>query len=494
MNSNLFVFHSSLITMLLTQTLFCQPLQSQLNTIFDNNQLMGMSVYVFDGDNEATYNYGLRNLNQNLPIDNATKYRVASISKSFTALGLMKLYDQGFFALDDNISTYLGYNVNNPNFSNVPITFRMLLSHTSSLQDGSGYGAFLAATYNQSAIPDISALLTQGGSYSTANMFRTEMPGTYFNYSNINFGLIGTLIEKISNQRFDIYMKNEILIPLNITGSYNIQDLPEIANLATLYRNVSGWTPQFDNYNGIMPTTPNLESYEVGSNGLYFSPQGGLRISASEIGTFLKFIRENGATVPGLISQPTLTAMKTVTWTDNGANGDDYYGLFNKWSLGLHYANTGSADLVCDSNTFGNFIGHTGEAYGLISDAFYSENENVGFVVITNGSFSGYQSNASSFYAVEDQVFSALCSYFNSQLNTQNVKENEVQFINPVTNGKIEMHCNFEIDNVILADLKGVVLLQQKSSSIDVSAVQTGIYILKIFGKDFTITKKIMIN
>lgn len=483
----------ALFSLLFSVTVFGQ-LQSNLNTVFSNNQLMGMSVYVFNGTNENTYNYGLRNLSQNLLVNTATKYRIASVSKSVTALGLMKLFDQGLFGLDDSISTYLGYNVVNPNFPTVPITFRMLLSHTSSLQDGSGYNNFLTATYSQTSIPNISSVLTQGGSFYTSNMFRTEAPGSYFAYSNINYGLIGTLIEIISNQRFDVYMKNQILIPLGITGSYNIQDLTNIGNLATLYRNVSGWTPQFDNYNGIMPTAPNLTNYSNGTNGLYFSPQGGLRVSASEVGIILKFIRNNGVSNIGLVSAATLNLMKTIQWTDSGTNGDDYFGLFNKWSLGLHHANTNSNDAICNQNMYGNFIGHTGEAYGLISDAFYSANENVGFVFITNGRFNGYQTGPTSFYTVEDAVFAVLCSYFSSLLKVEDFSKEEVLFINPVKNGTLILKSSFEIKSIEIIDVKGALLVHKFQTTIDVSHLQKGVYFVKIMGETNIVCKKLIIE
>jgi hypothetical protein len=134
-------FYKNLCRYTLFSVLFCvhafgQNLQSNLNTVFTNNQLMGMSVYVFDDMNENTYSYGLRNLSQNLPINAATKYRIASVSKTVTALGLMKLFDHGLFGLDDSISTYLGYNVVNPIFRQfqllleccfrTPVVFKMV--------------------------------------------------------------------------------------------------------------------------------------------------------------------------------------------------------------------------------------------------------------------------------------------------------------------------------------------------------------------------------
>jgi len=112
----------------------------------------------------------------------------------------------------------------------------MLLSHQSSIVQGSKYDKFLADTYNLDPVPSVDQLLTPGGLYYSANIWLNKKPGSYFAYSNTNYGLLGTLIEALTNQRFDIYMRNNILGPLNITGSYNLNDLGDIADLAVIYR------------------------------------------------------------------------------------------------------------------------------------------------------------------------------------------------------------------------------------------------------------------
>jgi len=104
----------------------------------------------------------------------------------------------------------------------------MLLTHTSTLNDGSTYSAFLNASYNQMPPPNISEILVEGGDYFNNNMFLNQVPGQYFQYANINYGLIATLIEAISEIRFDLYMKQLLFDPLDIDGSFNIQDLQNI--------------------------------------------------------------------------------------------------------------------------------------------------------------------------------------------------------------------------------------------------------------------------
>ena len=486
-----------------------QTLKSKLQTIFNENDLMGMSVYAFSGTNEVTHNFGKRDINKNLLVDNNTKYRIASVSKSFTALGLMKLFDKKKFLLDDDISTYLGYTVRNPRFPNSKITFRMLLSHTSSLQDGAGYNPF-TATLSQNPIPNIKNLILPTGNAYSSSMWRTETPGNYFVYSNLNYGLIATLIEKISNVRFDIYMKNEILLPLGITGSYNVRDISPIVNVATIYRKPGSWVPQVDDFNGNHPVIPaNLTGYVPGTNGLSFGPQGSLRISVGEVGKFLKFIRSNGLTVPQLISENTIKAMKTAQWTSNGSNGQTLGGIFNKYGLGLHFSNTIQNDFICNKQTLGDFIGHPGEAYGLISDAYFSVKDDKGFVFATNGVGVGIAFGSNAYYSLENKVFDALCSYFSqtSSSRISDVEDSDVEdleskiilFPNPSNNFFTVKRQNSNLLYYELVNSFGKIVIQRTLESknnfqINTENLYSGIYTLKIQENNQVYYKKIIVN
>jgi CubicO group peptidase (beta-lactamase class C family) len=395
---------------LLYSSMLAQNMEKNLQKIVKENQLMGLTVYTFFGENKKIYNIGFRNDTQKLPITNDTKFRIASISKAFTALGLMKLYDRKLFKLDDDISNYLGFKIENPNYPNIPITFRMLLSHTSSLQDGTGYDAFLESTYNQTPIPNINSILTPTGASYSIDMWLHNEPGTFFTYCNLNFGLIGTLIEKISNQRFDIYMKNEILRPLGITATYNLDDLPNIENLGTIYRSENNaWKPNKDDFKGLKSTITDLSNYILGNNAVFFAPQGGLRASASDIGKFLKFLKSDGKTTK-ILSAKSIQLMKTNQWTFVENNGDNYNGFFKQYALGLHQTNLNTSDIIYNPEFFGQFIGHAGDAYGLISDAYFSEKEDFGFVIITNGCFIPFKKGkSSSFYKFEEEIFKLVC-------------------------------------------------------------------------------------
>lgn len=479
---------SLLVLFFVLTSFYSQTLEEDIQQVFTDFLLMGMSVWVEKNGEAQSFHFGLKDFTRNLEMDEETKYRIASISKTVTALGLLKLYDAGLFDLDDPINEYLDFSIVNPSFPGTDITFRMLLSHTSSIQDGTGHNGFLNATFSQNPIPGMEGLLTPGGAYYTTNMYRSETPGSYFAYSNLNYGVIATLIEAISNERFDVYMKNEILEPLGITGSYNIQDINTMDDIAVLYRNQGGWNPQFDNYQGVMPSPPfNLPSLVLGTNGLFFSPQGGLRASANELGTLLQFIKTDGASHPGIISQPTLQEVKSIQWDFNGSNGDNYFDLFNRWGMGVHHANLTKDDQICLNSGWGSFIGHPGEAYGLISDAYFSEDGAVAFSFLTNGSFLGYQfGKTSSYYTLEEALFAVLCAYFNVPLSLNEIALEKITvFPNPVSDVmQLEGFSEFPLQ-VFLYDHKGNLLLDcrvedESSVTIDLKEMASGIYFITV--------------
>jgi len=218
-----------------------QSLATQFNTISANNDMMGGSLIVFcENGIIENLSIGKSDFSRNINTTTDTKYRIASVSKTITAIAIMQLVEQNLLDLDVDISPILGYSVQNPNHPSLPITTRMLLSHTSSIIDGSTYSSFLAATVNNNPIPNLSEILTPSGAYYTAGQFNNTLPGSYFNYSNINYVILGTIIEKASNLRFDVYCKQNISDPLGIDASFNVNDLTDIDELAVIYRKISG--------------------------------------------------------------------------------------------------------------------------------------------------------------------------------------------------------------------------------------------------------------
>ena len=392
-----------------------QQLENEILDIKDKYELTGGTVVLFDKNKiTSLVNFGNANLEKNISVNNETQFRVASISKTITAIAFMQLVEQNKITLDADISKLLGFKCVNPYHPDIAITPRMLLSHTSTLTDDpNAYDSFLTATYENNPVPNLASLVTDSGNYYSKNLFLNQKPGSYFNYCNLNYGIIGTIIEKISGLRFDAYCAEFIFKPLGINATFNVNKITNINNLATLYRKIDNvWTPQTDNFNGIPPVFENINNYVVGTNAIRFAPQGGLRISATDLSKiFSIFLNEGKYQKYPIISKSSFKAMTSSQWKYDGTNGDNANGLFRNWGLGIHLStNTKGNDEIFSGNV--NLFGHSGDAYGLVSDAFVDIKKGIGFVFITNGSGKPYApSDSSSFYAIEKDVFNLIEPY-----------------------------------------------------------------------------------
>lgn len=402
-----------------TNIIKAQQLENNIKSIKEKYELAGGTVVLFN-KNKITnvVNFGFANLETDNPIKNTTLFRVASISKTITTIAFMQLVEQKKISLDDNISKILSYEIINPFYPEVTITPRMLLSHTSCLTDDpKTYDSFLSAAYEQNPVPNLSELINSKGKYYSNALFLNQKPGLYFNYCNLNYGIIGTLIEKISGERFDDYCQKYIFTPLGINASYNVSKIADINQLGTIYRKIDGnWTPQCDFYNAQNKVPENIDNYIPGTNAIRFAPQGGLRISGSDLAkVFMLFLNDGKYLTRQIISKTSIASMTSSQWKYNGTNGDNYNGLFRNWGLGIQLiTNTKDNDQIFSGDA--SLFGHSGDAYGLVSDAFIDVKKGTGFVFITNGSGTGYaNSDCSSFYAVEKEVFDAIEKQFKKQ-------------------------------------------------------------------------------
>lgn len=321
-----------------------------------------------------------------LPATSSTLYRIASVSKLMTTLGLIRLVEAGKFDLDADVSAYLGFTLRNPHFPGRAITLRHLLTHTSSLRDEAGY-SFPAGT-------SLRSVLVPG---APATYAKEAGPGDWFTYCNLGWGLIGTMMERATGERFDRLMRRLLLDPLGLDAGYNPTELPPaaLANLATLYRkrtidtevwNADGpWIAQADDVRP-PPPPPGLANYVIGENATPFSPTGGLRISARGLGVVMRMLMDGGVHERQRILQAaTLERMFARQWTANGSNGDSMNGFFNAWGLGnAQFPDQPGMRLVEGFDA----VGHLGDAYGLRSVFAFDRKRRNGLVVLVGGTSS----------------------------------------------------------------------------------------------------------
>ena len=135
----------------------------------------------------------------------------------------MKLVDADALNLDRDVSDYLSWNLRNPNYPQEIITVRQLLSHTSSLRDGDRYFIAYGEGKLETFIPT-SNFWDDGVHFASG---ANKAPGHYFVYSNLNFGVLGEVIEQVSGRRFDFYMEEAVLKPMSLTARFNPCEIPK---------------------------------------------------------------------------------------------------------------------------------------------------------------------------------------------------------------------------------------------------------------------------
>ncbi len=317
------------------------------------------------------------------------KYFTASISKLFTAVAIWQLDEKGLLKVTDEASKYLNFNLTNKNFPETPITIEMLLSHTSSIRE---YGHSPEIPYNH----HISEFFINGSElYNNGSYSEINGPG-YFEYGNIDYCLLGTIIENVTNQRFDLYMIDNVLTPLNITGSFNIYEMPieTLDEVGTLYSKLTNgnydingnWTPMIDDFSDGYPEA-NYSEYVIGTNGALFGPMGHLRISLTELTHLVYMFLNNGTYNNETILKPeTVEKMFKIIWKydETKNNGNNLFGYFYAFTRGLTtITNIGKNRLHKTKNL--NFSGRTGLANGLFGGLFVDRAKGYGVVYRGNG-------------------------------------------------------------------------------------------------------------
>ncbi len=466
-------------------------LSNRFNQISGQYDAVGASYCLVYNQQIYNFNYGWKDYDRELRIDSDTKFRIASISKVITAIAAMKLVEEGLLELDSDISNYLGYDLRNPNYPNNIITLRHLLTHTSGLRDSNAYSNFLTASYAQSP-PAISELLLVSGDYYNSSIWTTYYaPGNQagWDYSNLSAGIVATIVEIMAEEHFSTFCEENIFAPLEIEACWNnFSALSDIDDLAVLYRFVGGIpSPQADNYQGLYPSEVDLEEIPLGWNGLIYAPQGGLRISTSDLAKIFLMLKNRGSyDEVEILSQTTISDMEELNWSGSGLGG-----FFTEMGLQLQR----SYDLF-DNELF---YGHAGEAYGLISDAYYNIGRDIVIIFLTNGANFSY---GDVFYDYEEAIFSATKEWLDALSNENNAIALEKISIYPNVinslNEKITIKADNTIKSISLYNLKGQLVNKQISSAKDFSFSNTnlssGFYILKIKTAGESVHKKLIIQ
>ncbi|WP_439546003.1 serine hydrolase domain-containing protein [Sandarakinorhabdus sp.] len=319
--------------------------------------------------------HGMAEIGADRPLTPDSVVRVASISKLVVAIAVWRLVEQGRLDPDADVSAVLGWRLRHPAHPDTKVTLRQLLSHTSGIVDGPGY-SFPLEDRLQDRV--------------TAAHWGPGAPGGRFEYANLNYGIIASVMEKATGERFDRLMTRLVLAPLKIDAGYNWQGASDdaVRRAAVLYRKgqdekawdtAGPWVAQVDDLHGQRSACPvssrisggagcDLAAYRLGANGTMFSPQGGLRISLNDLARIGQLLLRGGE-IGGvrLLKPATVKAMFTPVWQAGGAvPGDDYQGQMLCYGAGPQCL-SGRAGASDQPVAGAAWWGHLGEAYGLLA-------------------------------------------------------------------------------------------------------------------------------
>ncbi len=165
---------------------------------------------VADGRLVAVHGLGVQDVATKTPVNADSLFRIASMSKAFTALAILKLRDEGKLSLDAPAETYVPElkNWKYPTSDSPRITVRNLLTHSAGFVEDNPWGD------RQQVMPEaeFTALLNSGVDFARA-------PGLAMEYSNLGYAILGRIVSNVSGLRYEDYIQRELMAPLGMTST-----------------------------------------------------------------------------------------------------------------------------------------------------------------------------------------------------------------------------------------------------------------------------------
>jgi CubicO group peptidase (beta-lactamase class C family) len=412
--------------------------------------------------------YGLADIENAIPVENSTVFMLASVSKLFTGTAAMQLAENNQIQLDDDVNQYLPWTLQIPGFPASSVTFRQLMTHTSSIRDNH------AAMLTYYGYPDPSITLNDcmqryfepgGSDYSPTTNFLPNAPGSVYEYSNMATALIGYLVQLASGMPFDQYCSQNIFSKLCMDKtSWFFADF-DSAHVARPY--------QFSGGNYIPYVHYGYADY----------PNGQLRSNVKDLANFMIAYLNGGAFgTNSILSASSISQM----WTAQIPSLDSTQGL--NWYKEVIYHSSGTTMLW----------GHNGGGEGVSTEMYLDPVNKIGICVLTNG-----EGNA--MYIIDELYDNALtlnpATGFIPDCITLSISdvipttENEkliTVYPNP-TNGLVHIEIpNQTIQSIKVYDLQGQLIKETTECQFDLSNFSNGTYFIKAQTKQGNYTHKLI--
>lgn len=323
---------------------------AQVLAVLRAHRCLGASLCLFNAQGVTeSYCFGWAH-GPDVPVRRDTVFRAASVSKFITALGAMKLIEQGRLSLDADVNGYLPFSLRHPAAPGTPITLRMLMTHTAGLHDGDAYNRGIA---RGAVLSDI----LKGDS------FAAHLPGTAWEYSNLGAGIAGAVMEAAAGRDFEELMQETVFRPLGVNATYYPQKVA--GDLADAVRILPrSKTPGFD---AAQRRARPLPPAEVNAQRHYGLAHGNLFVSAPEMAKL-----GAAAMAPGFLTEQSLSDMRSAAVPFGERARNLSQGLF---TFILREPKISSRPLY----------GHQGMAYGAVHGLFFDPALGRGVALLTTG-------------------------------------------------------------------------------------------------------------
>ncbi len=263
----------------------------------DFDQLPGLSAIVID-DQEVLWSgaVGLSNVEKNIEAESTTLYSICSISKLFTSIAIMQLYDKGKLRLDDRVGDILpAYRIEQKYAESGPITIRSLLTHSSGLPREAAYPYWTGPDFPFPSKEQIDSKLSKQETLYPAS--------TYFQYSNLALTLLGEIVEELSGVSYDEYVRKKILDPLGLSDTR-----------AELPKELYGKELAIG-YSAMARIGKREKVNFFQANGI--TPAAGFSSSVYDLGKFASWqFRLRDSTITEILKPSTIKYMQQVHWTN----------------------------------------------------------------------------------------------------------------------------------------------------------------------------------
>jgi len=318
---------------------------------------------IIDGELAHSGVFGARDVAVKAPVRPDTVFRIASMTKSFTALAILKLRDDGMLSLDDPAERYVPElkDLRYPTSDSPRITIRHLLSHAPGFPEDNAW----ADRHLHESHDWLAGMMRQGIPFSNA-------PGLAYEYSNFGFGILGRIVTAASGVPYNDYIQTHILTPLNMPSTTLDPTIVPLDRLALGYRwEDDQWKDEallpdgaFGAMGGMLTTIPDLARY---------------------VGALLEAFPARDGAETGPVARSSMREMQQIARTRPA--------IVTRGSSGAAELNAGGYGFglrVTQSCDFGHVVAHGGGLPGFGTLMQWLPEHGVGIITFANRTYTGW--------------------------------------------------------------------------------------------------------